>query len=108
MLLARIRAEAVMMVFMAVSPVDGCLCCTPVWCVLAIEDPQHCQVISRDSKIIPIEVKSGKRTQAKSLKSYIERYNPEKTVKLVGKLGGMDKNNIVLPLYYVSKLHQIL
>jgi hypothetical protein len=37
--------------------------------------------------IIPVEIKSGSRTQAKSLKSYCERYNLPLTIKLVGKAG---------------------
>jgi len=60
------------------------------------------------SEIIPVEVKSGGRTKAKSLKSYIERYSPERTVKLVGKVGGSDRKNLVLPLYYAGKLNEIL
>ena len=32
--------------------------------------------------IVPVEVKSGTRTRAKSLASYIDRYKPAKTVKL--------------------------
>jgi predicted AAA+ superfamily ATPase len=32
--------------------------------------------------IVPVEVKSGTRTRARSLASYVQRYNPVKTVKL--------------------------
>ena len=64
--------------------------------------------VTGESEIIPVEVKSGRRTKAKSLKSYMERYSPEKTVKLVGKVGGSDKKNLVLPLYYAGKLNEIL
>jgi hypothetical protein len=32
--------------------------------------------------IVPVEAKSGTRTRAKSLASYIDRYKPAKTVKL--------------------------
>jgi predicted AAA+ superfamily ATPase len=60
--------------------------------------------VTADSEIIPVEVKSGKRTKAKSLASYIERYNPAHTVKLVGKVGGTDKKYRVLPLYYAGLL----
>ena len=58
--------------------------------------------------ITPVEVKSGTRTKAKSLKSYIDRYSPEKTVKLVGKVGGSNNRMIVIPLYYAEKLNEIL
>lgn len=64
--------------------------------------------VTGESEIIPVEVKSGRRTKAKSLRSYMERYSPEKTVKLVGKVGGSDKKNLVLPLYYAGKLNEIL
>jgi predicted AAA+ superfamily ATPase len=64
--------------------------------------------VTAESEIIPVEVKSGSRTKAKSLKSYIERYSPERTVKLVGKVGGSDRKNLVLPLYYAGKLNEIL
>jgi len=35
-------------------------------------------------KIIPIEVKSGIRTQSKSLKQYFKKYAPDKAIKLTG------------------------
>jgi len=38
-----------------------------------------------DGKIVPIEVKSGIRTQAKSLMHYIKRYSPENAIKITGK-----------------------
>lgn len=52
--------------------------------------------------IIPVEVKSGKRTRAKSLQSYIERYAPGQTIKLTGTQGSspLEQKNLVLPLYY--------
>ena len=64
-------------------------------------------VVDNQSNIIPVEVKSGLRTKSKSLKSYIERYEPEKTIKLVGKAGGTNPVNIVLPLYYAGNIFQI-
>ena len=36
---------------------------------------------SHTGSIYPIEVKSGKRTRAKSLQSYIERFQPERAIK---------------------------
>ncbi len=64
--------------------------------------------VAGHSEIIPVEVKSGRRTKAKSLKSFTERYLPERTVKLIGKVGGSDKKNLALPLYYAGKLYDIL
>ena len=63
-----------------------------------------------DGEIVPIEVKSGVRTKAKSLASYIQKYNPPKTVKLTGTLGSsaLEQTNIVLPLYYASHIEQSL
>ncbi len=62
-----------------------------------------------NGSIIPIEVKSGKRTRAKSLASYVQRYQPEKTIKLIGSSGSLDDNDaIVLPLYYASKVMQLI
>lgn len=50
-------------------------------------------------EIYPLEVKSGKRTQAKSLRVYKQKYHPKKTIKLVGAQGGSDEHDIVWPLY---------
>ncbi|WP_029408431.1 ATP-binding protein [Thiomicrorhabdus sp. Milos-T2] len=64
-------------------------------------------VVSNDSgKIVPVEVKSGKRTRAKSLKSYIDKYAPHKTIKLTGTQGSseLEQDNIVMPLYYTEFL----
>lgn len=54
--------------------------------------------------IIPIEVKSGKRTKAKSLQSYIQKCSPVKTIKLTGTQGSsaLEKENIVMPLYFAQ------
>ena len=55
--------------------------------------------------IFPIEVKSGKRTRAKSLDVYVKRYQPEKTIKLIGSRGSLDDQKaLVLPLYYACKI----
>ena len=59
--------------------------------------------------IFPIEVKSGKRTRAKSLDVYVQRYQPEKTIKLIGSQGSIENSSaLVLPLYYVSKIEQFI
>lgn len=57
-------------------------------------------------EVIPVEVKSGRRTKAKSLQAYMERYNPNKTIKLTGTQGSdaLETKNIVLPLYYTEYL----
>ena len=60
-------------------------------------------------EIVPVEVKSGRRTQAKSLRSYKERYNPGRTVKLAGTVGSSEaeKTDIVWPLYYAARLRTL-
>jgi len=59
--------------------------------------------------IIPVEVKSGKRTRAKSLASYVQRYQPAKTLKLIGSTGSLDDPKaIVAPLYYAGKIGELI
>ncbi|KEQ16914.1 ATP-binding protein [Endozoicomonas numazuensis] len=59
--------------------------------------------------IIPVEVKSGKRTRAKSLQTYVQRYSPTATFKLIGSTGSLDDPAAkVLPLYYISKIKDVL
>ncbi|WP_166838362.1 ATP-binding protein [Rheinheimera pleomorphica] len=54
--------------------------------------------------VIPLEVKSGKRTKARSLQSYIEKCNPAKTIKLTGTQGSspLEQQHLVYPLYYTA------
>lgn len=54
--------------------------------------------------VIPLEVKSGKRTKARSLQSYIEKCNPIKTIKLTGTQGSspLEQQHLVYPLYYTA------
>lgn len=64
-------------------------------------------IVSNDEgDIVPVEVKSGKRTRAKSLASYIEKCTPNKTFKLTGTQGSvaLEQTNIVMPLYYTQYL----
>lgn len=59
-----------------------------------------------EGDIVPVEVKSGKRTRAKSLASYIEKCSPNKTFKLTGTQGSsaMEPTHIVMPLYFAQYL----
>ena len=70
-----------------------------------IEFLHRCQ----DGEVIPVEVKSGSRTRARSLRTYVERYAPSKTVKLIGAAGGndQDSNSLVWPLYYAKFLKRL-
>ena len=42
----------------------------------------------RNGEVVPVEVKSGSRTRARSLRSYVDRYAPSRAIKLVGAVGG--------------------
>lgn len=61
-------------------------------------------ISNQEGLIVPVEVKSGKRTRAKSLQSYISKCAPHKTIKLIGRQGaGPDEQtNIVMPIYYTE------
>jgi len=56
--------------------------------------------------IVPVEVKSGKRTKAKSLTAYINRYNPKFAIKLIGARGEKHDVLTTLPLYYASAIFE--
>ncbi len=58
-------------------------------------------LITSDDGIIPVEVKSGKRYRAASLKEYIDRYNPKKTIVISDER--YRENGIVytVPLYAI-------
>ena len=63
---------------------------------------------ARDGSIVPVEVKSGSRTRARSLRSYIARYEPRRAVKLVGGPGGDGDGPLeTWPLYYAQHLRDL-
>ncbi len=61
-------------------------------------------VTNKEGLVVPVEVKSGKRTRAKSLQSYITKCAPHKTIKLTGTQGSspLEQTHIVMPLYYAE------
>jgi predicted AAA+ superfamily ATPase len=67
-------------------------------------------ITTETGDLIPIEVKSGKRTRARSLHSYITKCNPNKTIKLTGTQGSgpEEKQHIVMPLYYAEYIQEKL
>ncbi|MBV1920271.1 MAG: DUF4143 domain-containing protein [Pseudomonadales bacterium] len=65
-------------------------------------------VLDTAAGIVPMEVKAGKNTQAKSLKSYNSRYAPTTTIKLIGAVGGGDTHQRELPLYYTKVLVEFI
>ena len=61
-----------------------------------------------DGTIMPVEVKSGRRTRARSLRAYIDRYAPERALKLAGVAGGPGDGVVTTwPLYYARHLSQL-
>lgn len=56
-------------------------------------------VIQRDGQFIPIEVKSADSTKAKSLKVYMDAYNPAYAIKLSTKNFSMEGDKKIVPLY---------
>lgn len=57
-----------------------------------------------DGKLIPIEVKSGSRTKAKSLASYINKYDPEYGIILSGANTEIKSKVRKYPLYLASRV----
>ena len=58
-------------------------------------------LIKLDGDIIPVEVKSGKRTNSKSLNEYIKKYNPNYSIRISSKNFGFENNIKSIPLYAV-------
>ena len=48
----------------------------------------------RNGEVIPVEVKSGTRNCARSLRSYMERCQPRRAIKLIGDPGGAGEDLI--------------
>ena len=63
-------------------------------------------LIDVDNKIIPIEVKAGTNTKAKSLKVYKDLYSPEKTFLLSG--NPIKNNKNMLPLYLAHRVQNFV
>ena len=58
-------------------------------------------LVKIDNKIIPIEVKSSKRTTSKSLNEYINKYRPAYCIRISTKNFGFENNIKSIPLYAV-------
>ncbi|MEA1911535.1 MAG: AAA family ATPase, partial [Spirochaetota bacterium] len=60
-------------------------------------------VVPVNQEVIPVEIKSGKRTKSQSLSSFRKRYNPGYTVQITTKeLYTGNKGHINIPLYYAG------
>lgn len=58
-------------------------------------------VIHLNSEAIPIEVKSSTNVRAKSLKSFVGKYNPKYSIRISSKNFGFENNIKSIPLYAV-------
>ncbi len=58
-------------------------------------------LIKVDGDIIPIEVKSGRRTNSKSLNEYIKKYKPKYSIRISQKNFGLENGIKSVPLYAV-------
>ncbi len=56
-------------------------------------------IIQREGKLIPVEVKSADNTKAKSLKVYMDTYEPAYAIKLSTKNFGLEDGKKTVPLY---------
>ena len=54
-----------------------------------------------EGEIIPVEVKSSRRTNSKSLNAYIEKYHPKYAIRISKKNFGFENNVKSVPLYAV-------
>ena len=62
----------------------------------------------RNGEVIPVEVKSGARTRARSLRSFLERYSPSRAVKLTETPGGEEQGALqTWPLYDAQFLRDL-
>ena len=59
----------------------------------------------RDGKLIPIEVKSGERVGAESLKEYIRLFKPAYAIRISMKNFGCEDGIKSVPLYAVFCIH---
>ena len=58
--------------------------------------------------VVPIEVKSGLRTQAKSLNVYIKQYKPKHAVRTSLRNYGIENDLYSVPLYMISEFPHII
>ena len=56
-------------------------------------------IIQRENDIIPIEVKSSDNTKSKSLKAYMDTYQPKYAIRLSSKNFAFEEGKKVVPLY---------
>ena len=63
---------------------------------------------TQSGEIVPVEVKSGRRSRARSLSSYIDRYAPRRAITLTAEpRGGRDGVVTNWPLYEAQFLREL-
>lgn len=67
-------------------------------------------LIDNDGEIVPVEVKSGSMTRAASLKKYIDKYQPKKSIILSGNNLYVNPNQKIfhIPLYLAEKAVELV
>jgi len=65
-------------------------------------------LIEHDTKVLPVEVKSGNNTKSKSLKVYREQYCPSQAIRLSMKPYKKDDGLVNIPLYLTGAIPSIL
>ncbi len=58
-------------------------------------------VLQKGNDIVPVEVKSGTRTKAKSLNLFVQKYQPSYSIRISAKNFGFENNIQSVPLYAV-------
>lgn len=61
-------------------------------------------IVDQVGKVIPVEIKAGKSTKAKSLQVYKEKYEPQLSVKITANNLAFDGEHLSLPLFYADQL----
>lgn len=56
-------------------------------------------IVHLNGDAIPVEVKSASNVRARSLKTYINKYNPKYSIKISSKIFGFENNIKSIPLY---------
>ncbi len=65
-------------------------------------------VLPYQGSVIPVEVKSGSRTKAKSLVEYKKKYEPSLAVKLSGKNIRLEDGQLNAPIYLAGHLQELI
>ncbi len=61
-------------------------------------------IVDRAGQVIPLEIKAGRSTKAKSLQVYKEKYEPQLSVKITANNLAFDGEHLLLPLFYAGQL----